>query len=120
MINKFEELDVYKEAHSLVLMVYKLTESFPRSETLSLVSQIRRAAVSVVANIVEGNTRSHRKEFVQFLYISKGSLEEVKYYFILTLDLKYINKNDYDRLQEQAEKVGKMLSGLIKYWKTRS
>lgn len=120
MGNKFEELDVYKEAHLLVLKIYEITEKFPKSESFGLISQIRRAGVSIVANIVEGNTRSHQKEFIQFLYISKGSLEEVKYYFILTLDLKYISRKDYDKLQEQAEKVGKMLSGLIKYWRNNS
>lgn len=120
MANRFEELEVYKEAHKLVLMVYKITDKFPKSESFGLVSQIRRAGVSVAANIVEGNTRGHQKEFTQFLYLSKGSLEEVKYYFILALDLGYINKTDYDRLQEQGEKVGKMLSGLIKFWKNKS
>ena len=117
MGNKFEELDIYKEAHLLVIKIYKTTEKFPKSESIGLISQIRRAGVSIVANIVEGNTRSHQKEFIQFLYLSKGSLEEVKYYFMLSLDLKYISKSEYEELQEQAEKVGKMLSGLIKYWK---
>ena len=120
MKNKFEEFDVYKEAHLLVLKIYEITEKFPRSESFGLISQLRRAGVSIVANIIEGNARSHKKEFTQFLYISKGSLEEVKYYFLLALDLKYISMNDYNRLQEQAEKVGKMLSGLIKYWRSNS
>jgi len=81
--NVFETLKVYAEAHSFVIKIYKATKKFPRYELFGLVGQIRRASISVVANIVEGNSRNHRKEFIQFLYLSNGSLEEVKYYLIL-------------------------------------
>lgn len=117
MVNRFEKLEVFKEAHSLVLMIYKITRKFPEYENFGLTSQLRRASSSVVANIVEGNARGHKKEFVQFLYLSNGSLEEVKYYIFLARDLSYISVSDYNKLQSQAEKAGKMISGLIKYWK---
>lgn len=120
MTNRFESLKVFQEAHSLVLLVYKISIEFPKTETFGLTSQIRRAIVSVIANIIEGNARSHKKELIQFLYLAKGSLEEVKYYLILAKDLNYISSDEYNILQEKAEIVGKMLAGLIKYWKTKT
>lgn len=119
MANRFESLNVFKEAHLLVLLIYRISNNFPKSETFGLTSQIRRAAVSVVANIIEGNARGHKKELIQFLHLSKGSLEEIKYYLILARDLKYISMEDYDMLQEKAETIGKMLAGLIKYWRLK-
>ena len=115
MSNKFEKLDVYREAHSFVILIYKLTSKFPKDESFGLISQIRRASVSVVANIVEGNARNHKKEFIQFLYLSNGSLEEVKYYLILSKDLGYLSTSEYDDLQVRAEKISKMINGLIRY-----
>jgi len=115
MSNKFEKLDVYQEAHSFVIIIYKLTSKFPKDESFGLISQIRKASVSVVANIVEGNARNHKKEFIQFLYLSNGSLEEVKYYLILSKDLGYLSTSEYDNLQVRAEKISKMINGLIRY-----
>lgn len=118
MRNNFEKLDVYQEAHSFVILIYKLTKVFPKHEAFGLISQIRRASVSVVANIVEGNARNHKKEFIQFLYLSNGSLEEVKYFLILSRDLGYLSTSEYDELQARAEKISKMINGLIKYLRT--
>ena len=101
----------------MVLEVYKLTNSFPSSEKFALVSQIRRSASSIAANIVEGNARKHKKEFTQFLYIANGSLEETKYHLLLVRDLGYIGDYDYENVCDQAEMVGKMIGGLIKYLK---
>ena len=115
MSNKFEKLDVYQEAHSFVIIIYKLTSKFPKDESFGLISQIRKASVSVVANIVEGNARNHKKEFIQFLYLSNGSLEEVKYYLILSKDLGYLSTSEYDNLQVRAEKISKMINGLIRH-----
>ena len=115
MSNKFEKLDAYQEAHLFVVLIYKLTGTFPKDESFGLISQIRRASVSVAANIVEGNARNHKKEFIQFLYLSNGSLEEVKYYLILSKDLGYLSTSEYDDLQVRAEKISKMINGLIKY-----
>lgn len=116
--NIFESLKVYQEAHLFVIEIYKVTKSFPRDELFGLVSQIRRASTSVVANIVEGNSRNHKKEFIQFLYLSNGSLEEVKYYLFLAKDLGYLNSSQYKNLQVKAENISKMINGLIKYLKT--
>lgn len=119
-MNKFEKLNVYNEAHKLVLAIYKHTNKFPKSELFGLTSQIRRSAVSIVANTVEGNSRNSKKEYVQFLYIAIGSLEETKYHLLLAKDLSYITLQDYNNVQNQAENVGKMLNGLMKYWKNIS
>lgn len=118
--NIFESLKVYHEAHLFVIEIYKLTKNFPKHELFGLVSQIRRASISVVANIVEGNSRNHKKEFIQFLYLSNGSLEEVKYYLILARDLNYLDDSQYKYLQGKAENISKMINGLIKYLKTKS
>lgn len=115
--DKFEELQVFQEAHELTLMVYKSTSKFPRSEEFGLRSQIRRSAASVAANIVEGNSRGHKKEFLQFLYLANGSLEETKYHLLLAKDLNYISDGEYQLLHEQSELVGKLLKGLIAYCK---
>ncbi|MBI3342608.1 four helix bundle protein [Candidatus Gottesmanbacteria bacterium] len=120
MADRFENLEVFKESHKFVLLIYKVTLKFSNDEKYGLTSQLRRAVISIVANIVEGNARGHSREFVQFLYQSIGSLEEVKYYILLAKDLGYLTRNDYDKLHNQAEIVGRLLSGLMKYWKQKS
>ena len=75
MVDKFTTLPIFKVAHELVLDVYKVSSMFPIDERFGLVSQIRRSASSVTTNIIEGNSRGHRKEFIEFLYIANGSLE---------------------------------------------
>ena len=119
MQNQFEKLAVWKKTHKLVLLIYKLTSKFPSIEKFSLTDQLRRATISVVANIVEGNIRQSKKEILQFLYISKGSLEEVKYYLLLSRDLKYMSEIDYLEVQELANECGKIISGFIKYLKSK-
>lgn len=120
MADRFENLEVFKESHKFVLLIYKATVKFPSEERFALTSQLRRAVTSVVANIVEGNARGHSREFIQFLFQSIGSLEEVKYHLLLAKDLGYVTKSDYDALHSQAEIVGRLLSGLMKYWKQNS
>ena len=115
--NIFETLKVYKEAHLFVIEIYKVTKNFPRHELFGLISQIRRASVSVVANIVEGNSRNHKKEFIQFLYIANGSMVEVEYYLELAYSLGYLIKKEYDQLEGQREKAARLLVGLLQYQK---
>jgi len=117
MANSFENLPIFKEAHPLVLTIYKYTKLFPQEEKFGLVSQLRRASSSIIANIVEGNTRVHPKEVVNFLLIAKGSLEETKYFILLSRDLGYISQTEYESTAAQTEIVGRQLSGLLKYWK---
>ena len=94
--------------------IYKITKSFPKEELYGLTSQIRRAAVSIPSNIVEGKARGSQKEYKRFLLISRGSLEEVKYQLLLSRDLKYIDSKTYDKIFDIADEVGKLLNGLMK------
>lgn len=114
MKNGFEELEVWKKAHQLTLDVYKLTDSFPFKERNRLSDQLCRASSSVAANIVEGRGRKTIKEYIQFLYISRGSLEETKYHLLLSKDLGYISIDRYNCFMESCIEIGKMLNGLIK------
>ncbi len=111
-IRRFQQLNVWQEAHELVLMVYEVTKQFPRDEQYGLVSQMRRAAVSIPANIAEGFKRQGTRDKIRFYNISEGSLEELKYFFILSKDLDYVDSADH--LIEQSETVGRLLNGLIK------
>lgn len=115
-IERFEDLKVWQKSHELVLEVYKITQ--PSGEKFGLVSQIRRSAVSVAANIAEGSKRQHLKEYIQMLSISHGSLSETEYYLLLARDLKYLSDTKYQELFNRSEEIGKMLSGLINSLKT--
>jgi four helix bundle protein len=110
----FRKLAAWQRAYRLVLAVYKHSQTFPSSELYGLTMQMRRAAISVTANIAEGCERQHRKEFLQFLSVSKGSLAEVETYLMLAKDLGYLSQNDFVDLEVQRKEVGKLLSGLYK------
>lgn len=105
----YRKLRVWQESHKLVLLIYKESKNFPKDELFGLTSQLRRAAVSVPANIVEGFARASRKEFIQFLYIATGSLAEVEYYIELLKDLGYINEMAAIPLLERQHFVGVLL-----------
>ncbi|MDD3296360.1 MAG: four helix bundle protein [Candidatus Omnitrophica bacterium] len=113
-MKNFRDLKVWNKGYELVLAIYKLSRHFPSDEKFGLTQQIRRAAVSVIANIAEGNKRKSSKDFKHFLNISEGSLEEVKCYLILSRDLGYIKVADYNNSFIISEELGKMLSGFIK------
>lgn len=110
----FRSLTTWQKAYQLTLDVYKLTSRFPRDEQYGLVSQIRRAAASVPANIAEGYEREHRKEYVRFLTIAKGSLGELETYLLLSKDLGYIDDEVYGSIHAKRQEVGRLLRGLIK------
>jgi four helix bundle protein len=113
-MSDYRDLNAWQEAHRLALLVYRLTRSFPKDELFGLTSQFRRAAVSVAANIAEGNGRESSKEYLQFLYIARGSLNETRYFITLATDLKYLNSSDAAPAAPQVECVSKLLSGLIR------
>ena len=110
-ITNFQQLEVWQEAHRLVLQAYHMTRDFPNDEKFGLVSQMRRAAVSIPANIVEGFKRRGVQDKIRFYNTSEGSLEELKYFFILSKDLGYLTANN--EVIAQAERVGRLLNGLI-------
>ena len=102
----FEQLIVWQRAHQFVLGVYRFTDSFPRREIYGLTSQLRRAAVSIPANIAEGFKKRGRADKVRFLNIAQGSLEECRYYIILAKDLNY---GETAQLRSQLEETSKLL-----------
>jgi len=102
---RFEDLVVWQKAHQLVLAVYRLTQSFPRSEIYGLTSQFRRAAVSIAANIAEGFRKRGRADKIRFLNIAQGSLEESRYYLMLSNDLGYGDVSGPTRLLEEVSKL---------------
>jgi len=94
-------LEVFKLAHALVLKVYKETRTFPREESFGLVTQLRRAAASVVANLVEGAGRLNQAEYRQFAGIARGSAAETSYHLLLARDLCYIAREESHKLREE-------------------
>lgn len=119
-MEKFQELKVWQKIHQLILEVYKITTLFPETEKFGLISQMRRAAVSVAANIVEGSKRKTINDRCHFHVMADTSLEELKYYFILSRDLNLLNSEKADKLTESAREVGAMLNALTKAIKIRS
>jgi four helix bundle protein len=109
----FRKLLVWQRAHSLVRLVYQATEKFPKSELFGLTSQMRRAAVSVPANISEGYAAGSTGQFGRYLNISQGSLAEVEYYLILSHDLNYIDDLQYNQTETLRGEVGFLLHRLI-------
>lgn len=110
----FKKLLVWQKAYDLALAIYKCSQKFPSSEIYGLTSQLRRAAVSISANIAEGSERQYKKEFLQFLSISRGSLAEVETYLVLAKDLGYITEDVFIELEEQRKETGRLLRGLYK------
>lgn len=104
----FEDLIVWQKAHEFVLAVYRLTDGFPKSELYGLTSQLRRAAVSIAANIAEGFKKQGKTDKSRFLNISQGSVEECRYYLILVRDLGY---GRTEELNSSLEEVSKLLTG---------
>jgi len=114
MYSDTSKLLVWQKSHELVLKIYEVTKDFPKDEQFGLTSQIRRAAVSIPSNIVEGKARGSNKEYKRFLLMARGSLEETKYQLLLAKDLKYIDEQKYKNVLNVALDAGKLLAGLIK------
>ena len=113
------KLLVWQESRKLVKTIYQITQKFPDSERFGLISQLRRASVSVPTNISEGAARNTKKEFAQFLYISRGSLSEVDTLLTIAFDLEYLSETEYESVISHADKISAMLNGLIKNIKSQ-
>ena len=109
----YHNLVVWKRAFEFVLLVYRLTKKFPKEELFGLTSQLRRAAVSVMANIVEGRGKFTVKDFIHYLYSSKGSLNECQCYIELAEGLTYITKDESVVVIKKVNEVGYLLNQLI-------
>ncbi len=107
----FQDLVVWQKAHKFVLGIYKATAGFPKEEAYGLTSQIRRASVSVPANIAEGFKKTGKADKIRYYNIAQGSLEECRYYLLLAKDLGYC---DSVTLYENAEEISKLLAGYIR------
>ncbi len=112
-IQKFTDLVVWQEGHKLILMIYKVTKKFPKSEIFGLVSQMQRAAVSVTSNIAEGFGRHTYNERSHFYYIAQGSLTELKNQLLIARDIGYISNTDFSNIENQANQTHRVLQGLI-------
>jgi four helix bundle protein len=111
MAKRFTDLIVWQKAHAFVLSVYRTSACFPKTEIYGLASQLRRAAISIPANIAEGFKKRSGAEKVRFMNIAQGFLEECRYYLILTKDLEYA---DTEQLHIRLDEVGKLLAGYAK------
>lgn len=111
---KFENLEVYQKAINCVKEIYRITEKFPEEEKYGITNQLRRAAISIVTNIAEGSGRFHKKEYIQFLRMSRSSSYECIALLELALQLKYLSACEHKNLYAMVVEITKMLSGLIK------
>ncbi len=118
-IHTFKDLSAWREAHTLVIDVYRVTKKFPREEFFGIVNQMRRAAVSVTSNIAEGFSRNSYKDKIQFYAIAQGSLTELESQLIVARDLGYLLSTESTSIQEQTLKAHKILNGLLKSSKLR-
>lgn len=114
-----KDLDVWKKSIEFVTTAYNETVKFPDIEKFGLISQIRRAAVSIPTNIAEGAARNYDKEFIQFLYIALGSLSELETLFLVSKNLRYITSGDSEKMIKELIDIKKLIIGLIKYLKTK-
>lgn len=114
-IERFEDIKSWQLARDLVQKVYAITRSGEFSRDFGLSDQIRRAAVSVMSNIAEGFERNSTKEFIQFLYIARGSAGEVRSQLYVALDLGYVTEIAFGELLMKAEEISKAIFGFIKY-----
>lgn len=107
----YRKLIVYQKSKELVLAIYKLTANYPKSETFSLVAQMRRAAISVAANLIEGYSKESSSEYSRFLTISIGSLAELEFFVEISFDFRYIAQNDSQKINSLIYEVKKLLYG---------
>ena len=113
-IQSYRELKVWQEGMNLAEACYSLTRQFPKEELYGMTSQIRRASVSISANVSEGYGRKSRKEYIHFLYVAQGSLKEVETHLLLSQRVQLASETAIDPILTQCESVGKLLRGLIR------
>jgi four helix bundle protein len=113
-IKTFTDLTSWKEAHKLVLLIYKITDKFPHKEIFALTGQMRRAAVSISSNIAEGFSRRGKKEKIMFYSMALGSVTELQNQLLVTKDIGYIKEKEFTIINNQTVVVHKLINGLIK------
>ena len=115
MAKNYENLEAWKEAVNLAILIYKETKSFPKEELYGLTSQLRKSIISVSTNIAEGAGRSSRQEFIRFINIALGSLNEVESLVCVARELGYLKEDKFGLLKKQIKKVGSLLGGFKNY-----
>lgn len=113
-ITSFTQLTTWQEAHKLVLEIYRITNIFPKRELFVLVGQMTRCAISISSNVAEGFTRRGVKEKQQFYYTAKASLTELQNQLLISRDVGYLQKGEFDKIAQQTVTVIKLLNGLIR------
>ena len=113
-IKDFYDLDAWQKSNKLALEIYKITKKFPRDELYGIISQIRRAASSITANIAEGFSRYHFNDKIKFYYNARGSASEVQSFLFLAKDLGYLKGDDFDVLFDFSKAVGMLINGLVR------
>ena len=113
-IRTYRDLNIWNVGIELVKDIYKLTEKFPKQEMYSIVSQMRRSAISIPSNVAEGFKRYHNKEYRQFLYVTLGSCAELETQITIAKELKYIQKDKEAVLLERLDHIGRMITNLLK------
>jgi four helix bundle protein len=119
-IKSFTDLNVWQKAHNLATMVYEHTEDFPQAEMFGLVSQMRRCAVSITANIAEGFSRRSYEEKKRFYNMAQGSVTELQSQLLIARDVGHLNEERFDTLSEQAVTTHKLVNGLISSTRARA
>lgn len=119
-MRNFQQLDVWKKAHSLTLSIYQLTSNFPATERYGLTSQLQRAAASIGANLAEGCGRDTDADFRRFVQMACGSACEVEYHLILAKDLGLVSTEIHDKHNADINEVKRMLVGLTRYLESES
>ena len=114
MYYRFEKLNVWTESKNFITPIYKIVEKFPLKERFVLGDQLKRASISIILNIAEGSDKKSDKDFIRFLRISLGSINEVVTCLYIALDLNYLSKNDFHKSYEQSSKIAAMINALIK------
>jgi len=113
-IRSFTDLNAWKEGHNLVLIIYKITKTFPIDEKFGLIDQMRRCVVSITSNIAEGFSRRTKKEKSQFFYMVLGSVTELQNQLLISRDLGYLKAEDFKEIANKTVVVSKLVNGLIK------
>jgi four helix bundle protein len=113
--NKFEEIQAWQKAHEATLFIYKITSKDTFSKDFGLKDQIRRAAVSVMANIAEGHGRRTNSEFANFLNMARGSAAEVQSHLYVAVGLQYITKEEFEKIYQMLDEISRMTLALAKY-----
>ena len=116
----YKDLEVWQRAMDLVVECYRVTQNFPKSEVYGLTNQLQRAAVSIPANIAEGQGRQYDSEFIQFLYVASGSLTELETHIQIALRLNYLASDEANHLLDKAGEVGRLLNGLIRFLRSKT